>query len=63
MTDLVKVIKALRSCAGDGGPSRVCPDDCPYRDVDETRGFCDSQLMWDAAAFLEEVLHGEDDGK
>ena len=52
MSDLERVLKGLMCCAGDGGISRSCPEDCPYHEIDEERGICESQLMWDAAELL-----------
>lgn len=49
------VIKGLSCCAGNGGVSRSCPDDCPYANVDETNGLCEAQLKWDAKKLLEAV--------
>lgn len=58
-----EIIKGLRCCAGDGSLGRVCPDDCPYQRVDEEKGVCSSQVIWDALRLLEEDQRLEDDGK
>ena len=58
-----EVIRGLQCCRGDMSGARVCPDDCPYHDVDEDLGFCDAQLMRDAEILLAEDARMEDDLK
>ena len=53
MHDREKVIKGLECCIASDREC-VCPEDCPYQEVDESDDICETLLKLDALAMLKE---------